>query len=70
MATRQSSRKAQIETDPTMSVDEAGNALGNVVLRADLAGERIILTLYGKPKAAVVSMDDLQRLQQCKCKCA
>ena len=38
--------------------------LGNLVNRAAYGGERIVLVSHGEPKAAIVSITDLRRLEQ------
>lgn len=43
-------------------VTQARAELSDLVNRAVYAGERIVLTRHGRPVAAIVSADDLQRL--------
>lgn len=43
--------------------DEARAALGELLDRAGWRGERIAITRHGKPIAALVSIDDLKRLE-------
>lgn len=50
----------------TVSMTEAKNALADVVNRVVYGGERIILVSRGKPKAAIISMDDLRTLEALK----
>ena len=47
----------------TVSMTQAKNELADVVNRAAYGGERIILLSRGKPKAAIVSFEDLQLLE-------
>ena len=46
-----------------IQADEVGERLGELLDRAALRGERIIVERDGKPIAAVVSAEDLQRLE-------
>jgi prevent-host-death family protein len=47
-----------------VGIAEAKNDLSELVNRAAYGGERIVLGSRGKPKAAIVSLADLQRLQE------
>jgi len=47
----------------TVSMTQAKNELADVVNRAAYGGERIILLSRGKPKAAIISFEDLQLLE-------
>ncbi len=47
----------------TVSMTQAKNELADVVNRAAYGGERIILISRGKPKAAIISFEDLQLLE-------
>jgi prevent-host-death family protein len=47
----------------TVSMTQAKNRLADVVNRAAHGGERIVLLSRGKPKAAVISFEDLQLLE-------
>jgi len=47
----------------TMSVAEAKNRFSDVLRRAEYGGERVIVERHGKPVAAIVSTDDLRRLE-------
>jgi prevent-host-death family protein len=47
----------------TISLTEAKKSLGEVVNRAAYGGERIVLLSRGKPKAALVSLEDLELLE-------
>jgi prevent-host-death family protein len=47
----------------TVSMTQAKNRLADVVNRAAYGGERIVLLSRGKPKAAVISFEDLQVLE-------
>jgi prevent-host-death family protein len=42
-------------------LEQARAALGEIVERAELAGEPTMLTRYGRPAAVVVSLDDAAR---------
>ncbi|MEV1114366.1 type II toxin-antitoxin system Phd/YefM family antitoxin [Actinosynnema sp. NPDC049800] len=46
-----------------MPISEARDHLGDLVSRVEHAAERAVLTRHGKPVAAVISMDDLHRLE-------
>lgn len=47
----------------SVNLTEAKQNLGEIVNRAAYGGERIILLSRGKPRAALVSVEDLQRLE-------
>jgi prevent-host-death family protein len=47
----------------TVSMTQAKNELADVVNRAAYGGERIVLLSRGKPKAAIISFEDLQLLE-------
>lgn len=47
----------------TMSVAEAKNRFSDVLRRAEYGGERVIVQRHGKPVAAIVSTEDLRRLE-------
>jgi len=47
-----------------ISITEAKQNLGELVKRVAYGGERIALEFRGKPKAALVSWEDFQRLQE------
>lgn len=46
-----------------VSVTKANSQLSKVLNRAAFAGERIVITSHGKPKAAVISIADLELLE-------
>ncbi len=46
-----------------MTVAEAKNRFSDVLRRAEYGGERVIVERHGKPVAAIVSTDDLRRLE-------
>lgn len=46
-----------------VSMTELRQSLGNLVNRAAYGGERIVLIAHGEPKAAIISVEDLRRLQ-------
>ena len=48
----------------TTSISELKSALSEYLNRAAYGGERIIVASRGKPKAAVISIDDLRRLEE------
>jgi prevent-host-death family protein len=48
----------------TTSISELKSALSEFLNRAAYGQERIIVTSRGKPKAAVISIDDLRRLEE------
>lgn len=47
-----------------VSVSRLKNALSEYLNRAAYGGERIIVASRGKPKAAVISVADLERLEE------
>ncbi len=47
-----------------VSLTELRQSLGNLVNRAAYGGERIVLVAHGEPKAAIISVEDLRRLQE------
>ena len=47
----------------TMTVAEAKNRFSDVLRRAEYGGERVVVERHGKPVAAIVSTDDLRRLE-------
>lgn len=48
----------------TVSVSELKSALSEFLNRAAYGKERVVVTSRGKPKAAVISIDDLHRLEE------
>jgi prevent-host-death family protein len=53
-----------MSTDERVSIGRIKRDVSDLVNRVAYGGERIILTSRGKPKAALVSIDDLERLRQ------
>jgi prevent-host-death family protein len=49
---------------PTVSIGQVKRDISKLVNRVAFGGERIILTSRGQPKAALVSIEDLQVLEQ------
>lgn len=47
----------------TTNVSEARNNLPELINRVSYAHERILLERHGKPVAAIVSLEDLKRLE-------
>jgi prevent-host-death family protein len=47
----------------TLTVAEARNRFSDVLRRAEYGGERVVVERHGKPVAAIVSTDDLRRLE-------
>jgi len=47
----------------TLTVAEAKNRFSDVLRRAEYGGERVIVARHGKPVAAIVSTEDLRRLE-------
>lgn len=39
---------------------------GNIIARVKIAGDRVVITDYGKPQAAIVSLEDLARIEAAK----
>ena len=50
--------------DKAVSIGEVKRDISELVNRVAFGHERIVLTSRGKPKAAIVSMEDYQRLQE------
>ena len=50
------------ETVVTMT--ELKQRMGEIVNRVAYGGERVVLLSRGRPKAAIVSLEDLKRLQR------
>ena len=46
-----------------VSIGQVKRDISTLVNRVAYGGERIVLTSRGKPKAALVSMEDYQKLQ-------
>ncbi|MCE7005209.1 type II toxin-antitoxin system Phd/YefM family antitoxin [Kibdelosporangium philippinense] len=46
-----------------MPISEARDHLGEVVAKVEHAHERTVLTRHGRPVAALVSIEDLRRLE-------
>jgi prevent-host-death family protein len=51
-------------SETTISLTELKQNLGEVVNRAAYGNERIILLSRGKPRAALISIQDLEKLEQ------
>lgn len=49
--------------DTQISMSEARQQLAHLVNRVAYGGERIVLQAHGEPRAALVSIEDLERLQ-------
>jgi prevent-host-death family protein len=47
-----------------VSMSELRQRLGDLVNRAAYGGERIVLVAHGQPKAAIIGVEDLRRLQE------
>lgn len=47
-----------------VSVSDAKTSFSKLINRVAYGRERIVLTSHGQPKAALVSMDDLRRLEE------
>ena len=47
-----------------VSISKMKDTLSEVINRAAYGHERIIIASRGKPKAAVISIDDLERLEE------
>ncbi len=48
----------------TVSVSQMKDTLSEVINRAAYGNERIVIASRGKPKAAVISIEDLERLEE------
>jgi prevent-host-death family protein len=53
----------EVESMDTMGIAEIKRTISVIVNRVAFGRERIILTSRGKPKAALVSIEDLQKLE-------
>lgn len=51
-------------SDIQISMSKLRQNLGSLVNQAAYGGERIVLMAHGEPKAAIIGIEDLQRLQQ------
>jgi prevent-host-death family protein len=51
-------------TETRISIGQVKRDISELVNRVAYGGERIVLTSRGKPKAAIVSMEDYERLEQ------
>jgi len=60
MDTDGTARKAPVE----MQAEEARLSFSDCLERAGYRSERILITRFGKPLAAIVSIEDLNRLEQ------
>jgi len=47
----------------TVGIAEIKRSISTIVNRVAFGRERIVLTLRGRPKAALVSIEDLQKLE-------
>lgn len=47
-----------------VSMSELRQRIGDLVNRAAYGGERIVLLSHGQPKAAIIGVEDLRRLQE------
>ena len=47
-----------------VSIEEAESGISDLVNRVACGEERVLLTSGGEPRAAIVSMDDYERLEQ------
>ena len=56
--------KDSMATNEKVSIGRVKRDVSDLVNRVAYGGERIILTSRGKPKAALVSIDDLERLRR------
>lgn len=50
------------EALPTIGATEAANTLGDLISRAQYAGERTVITKHGKAVAALIPYADLEKL--------
>ncbi len=51
-------------TDTQVSIGQVKRDISTLVNRVAFGGERVILTSRGKPKAALVSIEDYERLTE------
>lgn len=58
-------KKARKDTPP-VSADKARAMLGELLDRAGIGGERIVIQKHGKNRAALVSMKDHEKLEATK----
>lgn len=59
MSSQTKSRKPRVE----YGADEARLKLGELINRAGVGGERVVVTRHGLPVVAMVSMEDLNALE-------
>lgn len=60
MADTKSRRKNRV----SFTADEARDNMKEVLNLAEFAGERPVITRHGKPAAAVISIEDLAKLER------
>lgn len=60
MVATKNARKAPLAA---VTADEARAGFGDLLDRAGFRGERIIVTRHGKELAALISIDDLKKLE-------
>jgi prevent-host-death family protein len=56
--------KAGIVSDIRVSMTDLRQKLGDLVNRAAYGGDRIVLVSRGQPRAAIIGIDELRRLDQ------
>ena len=64
MAAAEKARKRATGSREEVPADIARDVLGDLINRALYGSERFILTRHGKPAAAIVSIEDLNRLER------
>jgi prevent-host-death family protein len=64
MATATKARKQKAKPRFEISSDKARDVLGGLVTRAGTGDERVVFTRHGLAAAALVSIDDLRRLEE------
>lgn len=55
--------KSRRKQRTSVTADQARDDMKDLLNRAEFGGERVIITRHGKPAAAVVSIDDLEKIE-------
>lgn len=60
------SKQEQMPKKSECSIMQLRREGGNIIARVKIAGDRIVVTDYGKPQAAIVSLEDLALIEAAK----
>lgn len=63
MGERDSSTATSVSAVPEISIEEARATLGELAARVGFGRERFVVTRYGEPAMALVSIRDLRALE-------